>query len=123
MSTDVMGDMDVLKKIYEEMKKMQKEQEEMKVLMKAGLHGVWRELRFLQEVIDEDWKEKSDIETEMESNVEEVDRYKEEGELRTEKEAAKQLSWEVQDVRDMLLGKWLKSEADSPGSEGNMDMQ
>ena len=39
-STDVMGDMDVLKKIYEEMKKMQKEQEEMKVLMKAGLHGV-----------------------------------------------------------------------------------
>ena len=123
MSTDVMGDMDVLKKIYKEMKKMQKEQEEMKVLMKAGLHGVWRELRFLQEVIDEDWKEKSDMETEMESNVEEVERYKEEGELRTEKEAAKQLSWEVQDVKDMLLGKWLKSEWDSPGSEGNMDMQ
>ena len=43
----------------------------MKVLVKAGLHGVRRELRFLQEVIDEDWKEKSDMETEMESNVEE----------------------------------------------------
>ena len=81
-STDVAGDMDVLKKIYEEMKKIQKEQEEMKVLVKAGLHGVRRELRFLQEVIDEDWKEKSDTETEMESNIEEVDWYKEEKELR-----------------------------------------
>ena len=39
---------DVLKKIYEEMKKIQKKQEEMKVLVKAGLHGVRRELRFLQ---------------------------------------------------------------------------
>ena len=51
---DVMGDTDVLKKVYEEMKKIQKEQEEMKVLVKAGLHGVRRELRFLQEAIDED---------------------------------------------------------------------
>ena len=38
-SMDVVGDMDILKKIYEEMKKMQKEQEEMKVLVKVGLHG------------------------------------------------------------------------------------
>ena len=30
--------------------------------MKAGWHGVRRELRFLQEVIDEDWKEKSNTE-------------------------------------------------------------
>ena len=41
----------------------------MKVLVKAGLHEVRRELRFLQEVIDEDWKEKSDTEMETESNV------------------------------------------------------
>ena len=72
--------------------------------MKAGLHGVRRELRFLQEAIDEDWKEKSDMEMEMESNVEEVDWYEEEKELRAEGEAAKQLNWEVQDVRSVMLG-------------------
>ena len=59
----------------------------------------------------------------MESNVEEVDWYEEEKKLRAEGEAAKQLNWEVQDVRSVMLGEWLGSEVDSPGSEGNIDMQ
>ena len=59
----------------------------------------------------------------MESNVKEVDWYEEEKELMAEGEAAKQLNWEMQDVRSVMLGEWLGSEVDSPGLEGNMDMQ
>src|SRR5271156_3312083 len=97
------------------MKRMWREQYEMKEYVREGFRRIWREVRFLQEVMDESWDEESEEDTEVTGNTEEED-------LGVELEGLKQEVVEmgekkVKGKRNKKLVRWLESEVSEVGTE------
>ena len=115
---DTEGVKATVEKMWREMKRMRREQYKMKEYVREGFRRIRREVRFLQEVMDESWDEESEEDTEVTGHTEEEDFGVELDGLKQEvvEMGDKKVKW-VKGKRNKKLARWLESEVLEVGTE------